>query len=83
MFEIKPQSIDFNSKDFTFSLSPDKNAKIRAQIQNKHWDKGERNILDVFMQSTLMHAGSEQTYNTLIDKREGKFNSNPRRSWRI
>ncbi len=77
MFEIKPQSIDFNSKDFTFSLSPDKNAKIRAQIQNKHWDKGERNILDVFMQSTLMHAGSEQTYNTLIDKREGKFNSNP------
>ena len=24
-----------------------------------------------------MHSGSEQTYNSLIDKREGKFNSNP------
>lgn len=76
MFEIKPEKIDFNSRDFKFSLKPDKNAKIRADIQNKYWDKGERNILDVFMQSTLMHSGSEQTYNTLIDKREGKFNSN-------
>ena len=77
MFEIKPEKIDFGSKNFDFTLTPDKNARTRAQIQNKHWDKGERNILDVFMQSTLMHSGSEQTYNSLIDKREGKFNSNP------
>ncbi len=76
MFEIKPDNIDFNSKDFKFTLRPDKNAKTRALIQNKHWDKGERSVLDVFMQSTLMHTGSEQTYNSLIDKREGKFNSN-------
>lgn len=76
MFEVKPEYIDFNTKNFKFILSPDKNAKTRAQIQNNHWDKGERNILDVFMQSTLMHAGSEQTYNSLIDKREGKFNTN-------
>lgn len=77
MFEITPQGIDFRSQDFTFSLKPDKYAKIRADIQNKHWDKGERNILDVLMQSTLMHTGSEQTYNSLTDKRAGKFNSNP------
>ncbi len=76
MFEIKPDDIDFNSKDFKFTLKPDKNARTRALIQDKHWDKGERSVLDVFMQSTLMHTGSEQTYNSLIDKREGKFNSN-------
>jgi len=76
MFEIKPEGIDFNSRDFKFTLKPDKSARTRGLIQSKHWDKGERSVLDVFMQSTLMHTGSEQTYNSLIDKREGKFNSN-------
>ena len=77
MFEIKPEEIDFNSQEFKIKLQPDKNAKIRAQIQNGFWDKGERSILDVYIQSTFMQMGSEQTYNSLIDKREGKFNSNP------
>lgn len=77
MFEIKPKKIDFNSKEFEIVLKPDKDAKIRAQVQNKFWDKGERSIIDVYMQSTFMQIGSEQTYNSLIDKREGKFNSNP------
>lgn len=77
MFEITPDEVDFNLKEFKFTLKADKNAKTRAMIQNKHWDKGERSVLDVFMQSTLMHTGSQQSYNTLIDKRAGKFNSNP------
>lgn len=77
MFEIKPEKIDFNNQEFKIKLKPDKNAKIRAQIQNNFWDKGERTILDVYMQSTFMQIGSEQSYNSLIDKREGKFNSNP------
>ncbi len=77
MFEIKPESIDFNNQEFKIKLKPDKNAKIRAQIQNNYWDKGERSIIDVYMQSTFMQMGSEQTYDSLIDKREGKFNSNP------
>ncbi len=77
MFDIKPEKIDFNTQDFKIKLKPDKNAKIRAQIQNNFWDRGERSILDVYIQSTFMQMGSEQTYNSLTDKREGKFNSNP------
>lgn len=77
MFEIKPEVIDFNSQEFKIKLKPDNGAKIRAQIQNNFWDKGERSIIDVLIQSTFMQMGSEQTYNSLIDKREGKFNSNP------
>jgi len=77
MFEIKPDKIDFNTREFNITLKPDKDAKIRAQVQNKYWDKGERSIIDVYMQSTFMQIGSEQTYNSLIDMREGKFNSNP------
>lgn len=50
-------------------LKPDENAIIRARIQNGNRDKGERSIIDVLMQSTFMQLGSQQTYNSLIDKR--------------
>lgn len=50
-------------------LKPDENAIIRARIQNHHRDKGERSIIDVLMQSTMMQLGSQQTYNSLTDKR--------------
>ncbi len=50
-------------------LKPDENAIIRARIQNHHKDKGERSMIDVLMQSTLMQLGSQQTYNSLTDKR--------------
>lgn len=50
-------------------LKPDKNAIIRARIQNHHKDRGERSIIDVLMQSTFMQLGSQQTYNSLTDKR--------------
>lgn len=50
-------------------LKPDKNALIRARIQNNHRDKGERSIIDVLMQSTMMQLGSQQTYDSLLDKR--------------
>jgi len=55
--------------DATILLQPDKNAIIRARIQNHHRDKGERSIIDVLMQSTLMQLGSQQTYDSLTDKR--------------
>ena len=58
---------DFNTA--TVLLKPDDNAIIRARIQNHHKDKGERSIIDVLMQSTLMQLGSRQTYNSLTDKR--------------
>lgn len=53
----------------TILLKPDKDAIIRARIQNSNRDKGERSIIDVLMQSTLMQLGSQQTYNSLTDKR--------------
>ena len=53
----------------TVLLKPDENAIIRARIQNHHKDPGERSMIDVLMQSTLMQLGSQQTYNSLTDKR--------------
>ena len=53
----------------TVLLKPDENAIIRARIQNQHKDKGERSMIDVLMQSTFMQLGSQQTYNSLTDKR--------------
>ncbi len=50
-------------------LKPDKNAIIRARIQNNHRDKGERSMIDVLMQSTMMQLGSQQTYDSITDKR--------------
>ncbi|MCQ2743770.1 MAG: hypothetical protein MJ230_03110 [bacterium] len=50
-------------------LKPDKNAIIRARIQNNHKDKGERSMIDVLMQSTMMQLGSQQTYDSITDKR--------------
>ena len=58
---------DFDTSEVL--LKPDENAIIRARIQNNHRDKGERSIIDVLMQSTFMQLGSQQTYNSLIDKR--------------
>lgn len=71
-FEVPYEMKDFNTAKLT--LAPDKNAIIRAQIQNSNKDKLERSLVDVLMQSTFMNVGSQQTYNSLTDDREGKFN---------
>lgn len=73
-FEIPYKMDDFGSAKLT--LAPDKNAIIRAQIQNSHKDKLERSLVDVLMQSTFMNVGSQQAYNSLTDVRKGKFNEN-------
>ncbi len=75
IFEAKQK--DFNFDYSTLSLRPDGGAYIRAQIQDKHWDKGERSIVDVLMQSTLMQLGSQESYDSLTDIRGGKFSTNP------
>ena len=75
IFEAKQK--DFNFEYTTLSLKPDDAAYIRAQVQNEHWDKGERTILDALMQSTLMQLGSQGSYDSLTDIRGGKFSSNP------
>ncbi|MBQ7764541.1 hypothetical protein IJ384_04130 [bacterium] len=66
-FKTPHKIVDFNKA--VVLLKPDENAIVRARIQNNHRDKGERSIIDVLMQSTMMQLGSQQTYNSLTDKR--------------
>ncbi len=70
-FKIPYQLKDNNKADVT--IAPDKNAIIRAHIQTVDKDELERTPLDVLMQSTFMNVGSQQTYNTLNDKRVASF----------
>lgn len=71
-FEIPHKMENWN--DLTVELKPDRNAIIRARVQNTYQDKGERSPLDVLMQSTFMNVGAQNTYNTLNDKRVPKYN---------
>ena len=73
-FDIPFKMDNFDNASLTFA--PDKNAIIRAQIQTVDKDPYERTPLDVLMQSTFMQIGSQQSYNSLTDKRTGKFNQN-------
>ena len=73
-FDIPFKMNDYNKASLTFA--PDKNAILRAQIQTVDKDPYERTPLDVLMQSTFMQIGSQQSYNSLTDKRTGKFNQN-------
>lgn len=66
-FKTPHKIADFNKA--VVLLKPDEHAIIRARIQNNHRDKGERSMIDVLMQSTMMQLGSQQTYNSLLDKR--------------
>ncbi len=60
--------------DLTVELKPDRNAIVRARVQNTYYDAGERSPLDVLMQSTFMNVGAQNTYNSLTDKRIPKYN---------
>lgn len=75
-FEIPYQMKNF--KEANLVLAPDRNAILRAQIQNSNKDADERSLVDVLMQSTFMNVGSQQSYNSLTDIRKGKFNQNDR-----
>lgn len=72
LFELPYDMKDFNKAKLT--LAPDKNAYIRAQIQNNDKDYMERSVVDVLMQSTFMNVGSQQTYDSLTDLSGSKFN---------
>lgn len=73
-FEVPYEMKDF--REAKLKLAPDKNALVRAQIQNSNKDGMERSLVDVLMQSTFMNVGSQQSYNSLTDSRKGKFNDN-------
>ena len=71
-FDTEHKLQDWNTLKVT--LKPDRNAIIRARIQNLYQDKDERSPIDVLMQSTFMNIGAQNTYNSLIDKRTPKYN---------
>ena len=73
-FKTDYKLLDWNTAEVT--IKPDKNAIIRAQIQNDFKDPNERSSLDVMMQSALMNLGSEDAYNSLVDKRFGPLSTN-------
>lgn len=75
-FEVPYTMKDFDKAQLV--LAPDKNAIVRAQIQNNDKDDGERSMVDVLMQSTFMNVGSQQAYDSLTDMRGGKFNDDNR-----
>jgi hypothetical protein len=74
-FKVPVNSMNF--KEASLTLKPDANAYLRANIQDKNWDPGERSILDVLMQSTIMQCASQQNYDSLTDIRGGVFNYDP------
>ena len=63
-----------NWNTLVVKLRPDRNAIIRARIQNSYKDPDERSLVDVLMQSTFMNIGAQNTYDSLIDKRIPKYN---------
>jgi hypothetical protein len=75
-FNINAKKPANNWEDLDVIVKPDANAMIRAQIQNKHQDPDERSSVGVLMQSAFMTLGSQNAYNSLTDKRYGKFSTN-------
>ena len=71
-FKTPHRMIDWNTLEV--ELKPDRNAIIRARVQNTYRDKGERSVVDVLMQSTFMNVGAQNTYDSLIDRRIPKYN---------
>ncbi len=72
-FDIPREENDFDKIKLT--LKPDENALLKVRLNSK-MPSGikQRNNIDTLMQSTFMHIGSQQSYNSLTDKRSGKFN---------
>jgi len=56
-------------KNIEVTLKPDKNAYLRADVQEDDRVKDTRSLIDVLIQSTFMQLGSKATYNSLTDKR--------------
>lgn len=76
LFETHTKNFNFDYA--TLALKPDDGAYVRAQVQDKFWDKKERTIVDVLMQSTLMQLGSQGCYDSITDMRGGKLSANPK-----
>lgn len=67
-------NVEKDDKTITLTLKPDRNAIIRARVQNSYKQPGERTCIDVLMQSMIMNLGSQNTYDTITDLRTGELN---------
>ncbi len=74
---FKLKSTQFNFERAKLDLKPDEQVASRVMLQNDYQDPGERSMIDVLMQSTIMNVGSQGTYNSLIDERKGDFSESP------
>lgn len=74
MFNVIPEKADWES--VTVKIAPDRDAIIRARVQNTYADSKSRSSVDVLLQSAFMQLGSQSTYNSLTDKRYGTLNAN-------
>lgn len=73
IFEIPHEETDFNKIKLT--LKPDNMALMKVGLDNKTTKFAkQRNTIDTLMQSTFMNVGSQQSYNSLTDRRGGNFN---------
>lgn len=71
-FDTPYKEADFNKIKLT--LAPDEFAILKMQLNGK-MPVGikQRSNIDTLLQSTFMHVGSQQSYNSLTDRRAGKF----------
>lgn len=78
IFNVKAENPDWKSA--IIKITPDKDAIVRARVQNSKTDNPQELIhsrasVDVLLQSAFMQLGSQNTYNSLTDKRYGSLNS--------
>ncbi len=77
IFEIPYEQNDFEKVKLT--LKPDNLAFLKIGLDKKRMNlPKQRNSIDTLMQSTFMNVGSQQSYNSLTDRREGNFNATNR-----
>ena len=85
LFNVK--SYDSNWTSTNVKIAPDRDAIIRARVQNTYVHQINPNSpnsrdnikprasVDVLLQSAFMQLGSQNTYNSLTDKRYGSLNT--------
>lgn len=73
IFEIPHEETDFNKVKIT--LKPDDMVLLKVGLDRKRTKHSkQRNTIDTLLQSMFMNVGSQQSYNSLTDRRDGNFN---------
>ena len=70
-FDVDSEEKDFDKVKLTFR--PDDMALLKVSLNSNSKTK-QRNSIDTILQATFMNIGSQGSYNSLTDRRAGKFN---------